>query len=179
MKATFAIITALFIQILPSFSQSQLPALAGTWALTLPNNGFNDAGWMEIKQENGYIYASVLWYGGSVTPVDHAYIYDNGMILTETRNRKTSESKELGVTTWYSVNVENDKLSGIRVEPKVDGSGVNQIEFTGVRLPADPPRPDLSKIKYGQPVKLLDSNSLQGWKIIGTVSNDLPSLETI
>ncbi|MBK8504969.1 MAG: DUF1080 domain-containing protein [Saprospiraceae bacterium] len=126
---------------------------------------------MEIKQENGYIYTSILWYGGSVTPVDHAYVYDNGMILTETRNRKTAEDKELAVTTWYSVSVENGKLVGIRVEPKIDGSGVNQSEFTGVRLPADPPRPDLSKVKYGQPIKLLDPNSLKGWKVIGDRAN--------
>lgn len=150
-----------------AFSQNPLSQLEGTWALTLPNNGFNDAGWMEIKQADGYIYASVLWYGGSVTPVDHAYVFGDGMILTQTHNRKTDSGEELAVTTWYQVMVENGKLTGLRVDPKTDGSGVNRSDFTGTKLPADPPAPDLDKLKYGEPIALLDDNSLKGWKIIG------------
>lgn len=150
-----------------SFAQNVLSQLEGTWALTLPHNGFNDAGWMEIKQENGYIYASVLWYGGSVTPVDHAYVFGDGMILTQTNDRKTGSGQELAVTTWYQVMIENGKLTGLRVDPKVDGSGVNRSDFTGTRLPKDPPAPDLSKVNFGKPVSLLADNSLEGWEIIG------------
>lgn len=167
MRKTLILLTGLLISSLPSFAQSPLKALEGTWALTLPNNGFSDAGWMEIKNENDYVYASVLWYSGSVTPVDHAYLYEDGMILTQTGNRKTADGKELAVTSWYSVSVDNGKLKGIRVDPQVDGMGVKQTEFSGVRLPADPPKPDLSALKFGEPINLLDNNSLKGWKIIG------------
>ncbi len=157
----------LFQTKLQSQTKQDLTPFVGTWALTLPHNGFNDAGWMEITQEDGYIGASVLWYGGSVTPVDHAYFYENTLILTQSRKRKITEGKEAMVTSWISVSIADGKLKGARIDPKTDGSGVTKSDFTGVRLPADPPRPDLSKVQYGQPIKLLDQNSLKGWKIIG------------
>ncbi|MCB0686906.1 MAG: DUF1080 domain-containing protein [Saprospiraceae bacterium] len=148
-------------------AQSALKDLSGTWALTLPNNGNNDAGWMEIKKEDGFIYASVLWYGGSVVPVDHAYTFEDGVILTQTREQETTLGKKLAVTTWYQVSLDGGKLKGIKVEPQVDGMGAKATAFTGVRLPADPPAPDMSSLKYAKPINLLTGNSLNGWELMG------------
>jgi hypothetical protein len=44
--------------------------------------------------------------------------------------------------------------------PKADGSGEDRAEFTGQRLPPMSPVPDLSQLKFGEPVSLFDGKSL-------------------
>ena len=51
-------------------SQKTIDPYLGRWALYLPNG----AGWLEVRQEKGYFDADILWYSGSVVPVDNAYL---------------------------------------------------------------------------------------------------------
>ena len=147
------------------FSQKNmnLEPFIGTWALTLPHNGFNDAGWLEIAAKDGFIYSSLLWYGGSVTPWDHAYISGKNLIITKVNKRKTVQGEELSVTSWIELKVEDDQIVGIRNDPEADGSGIRTFEFRGQKLPDNPPRPDLSNLKFGEAIPLLEENSLKGW----------------
>ena len=41
-------------------AQPSIEPFLGRWSLYLPGG----AGWLDIKQENGYMDADVLWYGG-------------------------------------------------------------------------------------------------------------------
>lgn len=149
----------------------RLAPFTGTWALTLPPTSFNDAGWLEVKQENGYIYASMLWYGGSVTPVSHAFLQGDNLVVTYVNNRKVKDNMMAPITSWAELHVEGERLVGTRFTPSVDGSMVNRESFTGKKLPADGPAPDLTKVKYGPAISLLDQNSLKGWKLIGNGTN--------
>ncbi len=167
MFRSLAFVLLLGIPSLPAFSQTRdLSPYLGTWALTLPHNGFNDAGWLSVTREDGFIGASVLWYGGSVTPVDHAYFHGDDLVLTQSRKRKAGNG-EVTVTSWIELHLEGDKLNGTRHDPSTDGTSVARTSFTGVKLPPDPPKPNLTRLKFGQPIHLLDQNSLKGWKIIG------------
>jgi len=147
----------LFAQTSDVFSQ-----LEGTWALTLPHNGRGSAGWLEVKQERDHIYASLLWYGGSVVPASHAYMDGHNLIVTHLRDRDG-----ITVTSWIEVHLEKSGIAGIKYEPSRDGKSIERTTFTGVRLPADPPTPDLSSLKFGTPIKLLNDNNLDGWHLMG------------
>ncbi len=162
---------SMMIMVLANVSAQQVQPFEGTWALTLPHNGFNDAGWLEVKQENGYIYASMLWYGGSVTPVSHAFLKGDELVVTSVNNRKIIDDMMVPVTSWAELHLEGERLVGTRFTPKTNGTGTTKETFTGKKLPPDGPAPDLSKTKYGPAITLLDQNSLKGWKLIGNGAN--------
>jgi hypothetical protein len=42
---------------------------------------------------------------------------------------------------------------------------MDQREFTGKRISELPARPDLAKVKFGQPIPLFDGTSLDGWEL--------------
>ena len=47
---------------------------------------------------------------------------------------------------------------------KVGGAGVDRGDFTGRRIPSLPARPDLAKVKFGDPVALFNGRDLAGWR---------------
>ena len=100
-----------------------------------------------------------------VTPVQHAYLQGGDLVLTQQRRREVGD-KVIHTTPWIVLHMEGEKLHGIRYEPAPDGMSVKRASFTGVKLPKDPPRPNLGKLKYGDPISLLDDNSLSGWQIM-------------
>ena len=149
------------------FAQDPLAALSGTWTLQLPHNGFNDAGWLEINPKEDLIETHLLWYGGSVNPMSHAYWDGKDLVITQSRERKAGMAA-ITTTDIMKVHLEGGVLYGTRYTPAVDGRGVKRFTFSGTRREADPPRPDLSKLKFGDPISLLQPESLQGWRLIGT-----------
>ncbi|MCB0669140.1 MAG: DUF1080 domain-containing protein, partial [Saprospiraceae bacterium] len=161
-----------FTQFNLSAQDNTLSPYLGTWALTLPPyDGAFNAGWLEVTQEDGYIGASVLWYGGSVTPVSHAFLEGGDLVVTFVGNRNLNGDKQAMVTSWLQMHLERETLQGIRYSPRTDGTRVERASFYGKKLPADPPAPDLAKVQFGPAIKLLDQNSLKGWEIIGEATN--------
>src|SRR5687768_11475023 len=64
----------------------------GRWALSLSSGA---AGWLEVKNENGWLDASLLWGGGSVLPVAGVNIGDGVLTLNVVREveRKDAAGK--------------------------------------------------------------------------------------
>lgn len=140
----------------------------GRWALTIPGGG---AGWLEIRKEGGWYDGSILWGGGSVVPVSSVFVTENGLAVTRVREvrRKDASGKVVRTqqfTELLSAQVEGDELRLRQFNPKDDGTGVTQREFSGKRIPALPPRPDLSQVKYGAPVELFNGRDLGGWRLV-------------
>lgn len=163
------LILALITTSVLSHGQDKYAALApyeGTWALTLPHNGFNDAGWLEVKKMDDHIYASILWYGGSVVPVQHASLSGNDLVLHMVHNRNN-----VSVVSTFKIHKERDEIVGTRYSPSTDGSATRRESFRGKKLPADPARPNLAALKYGEPIHLIQDNNLNGWRIIGDRAN--------
>jgi len=140
----------------------------GRWALTLPDGG---AGWLEIKQADGWYDGSMLWGGGSVLPVASVAIIDGKLMVT--RLRKVDRKNSAGVvvrthqlTDVITAQVSGDTLTGFLTAPRPDGTGVDRGEFTGKRIPKLPPRPDLAKVKWGEPITLFNGRDLTGWRMI-------------
>ncbi len=142
-------------------------AFLGRWALTIPGGG---AGWLEIKKEKGYYDGAILWGGGSVVPVSSVVISDDTLIVTRTSNVERKDAAGKVVRTQQFTEAltaklgEGDTLKLTRVAPKLNGTGYDSAEFSGRRIPALPPRPDLAKVKFGAPVALFNGKDLAGWK---------------
>lgn len=148
------------------YSQDVKPFL-GRWALDLPMG----AGWIEVKQEDGYLDGSYLWIGGSVLPADFVYLDGNKLIMIRSREvirKKDDTGKALKtqvISTSMEFTLNGDMLEGRAVTPVASGIGADEIKITGKRIPEPGPAPDLSKIKFGQSVTLFNGKDLNGWSL--------------
>lgn len=139
----------------------------GRWALFLPGG----AGWLGVTQMDGYVDASLLWYGGSVEPVSSVYMEGETLVVTRSRNFvRTKDASGAAVRTHnssilYRFSIYGDILAGEMIAPEKDGSS-STTRFFGKKIADLPAAPDLLKIVYGKPVKLLNGKDLTGWKLL-------------
>ena len=169
MKNDVRIITVCVIIIVSASlatAQNASPFL-GRWALTIPGGG---AGWLGIEQKAGYLDASILWGGGSVVPVSSVFLDGDKINVTRVKRveRKDSDGKVLrthSFTETITATVSGDEMKLLQTRVRTDGKGVIRNEFTGKRIPALPAKPNLSRVKYGKPIKLFNGKNLDGWKL--------------
>lgn len=139
----------------------------GSWELTIPGGG---AGWLGITKENGYYDAGLLWGGGSVMPMDAVFFTDDSLWVTRIFEVKRKDaSGEVVRTQRFTeaiiAKVDGDNLEATRLIPRENGEGVRREEFTGKRTPPMPPTPDLSQVKFGDPITLFNGQDLTGWRL--------------
>ena len=162
-----AILSILAVASAAAFAGEADPFI-GRWALTIPGGG---AGWLGVTQENGYIDASILWGGGSVVPVDSVFTMNGDLYVIRLQKveRKDADGKVVRTQMFpeaIMARIDGDTLYLVQVQPRRNGLGAEQREFTGKRIPPLPAKPDLSKVKFGNPIALFDGKSLDGWKLI-------------
>ncbi len=161
---------ALISLVLPlaSFSQGDNNPFLGRWALFLPGDG---AGWLEIRQEKGYLDGDILWYGGSVVPVSSVVMDNDKLVITRSNNvvrKRDAEGNPVRTqihTTWIECVMVNDEMIGSVVSPGRDGN-LTTSYFEGKRIPALPQAPDLSALKFGKAITLFNGKDLSGWSLI-------------
>lgn len=153
----------------PAFNQEDF---MGMWTLDIDVQG-GGVGWFELHQNQGFLDADLLWRGGSVLPVANVYFDEDGrLILTRVQEvNKTKEgegsTRKHMITHQYQVSLTSDStLQGVLANPKADGSGMEMTAFKGTKLPQVQAKPDLSTVKYGDPVPLFNSKDLTGWKLL-------------
>ena len=141
----------------PCACEGSCSCIGGRWAFSL--NGA--AGWMAVVENpDGTWSASVLWGGGSPIRQDSA-VYADGVL--------TMLQKQGSVTRETLARADGDKIKlTIRIFDK-GGKLKQELSAEGRRIPAVPPAPDLSAIKYGKPVDLL-AGGLDGWQAMGDPS---------
>jgi len=165
-----------------TFSANWIPALAlaamlasanaaenpwlGAWELTIPGGG---AGWLGVEDHGGQLKASLLWGGGSVLPLDSARVDDGKLVLTriETVDRKDAAGKTVKtrIAETLTATASGDNLRFVTVKPRANGGGEDKAEFTGKRQPPLPPAPELSKVRFGEPLSLFNGHDLSGWRL--------------
>jgi hypothetical protein len=141
----------------------------GRWALKIPDGS---AGWLGIVETNGQLKGSLLWGGGSVLPVASTKVEGDTLIVTrvnESRQRDADGKtviKKSTETITAKLDGDNMKLTTSTVgdDGKVRG---RPADFTGKRIAAVPPAPDLAKLKFGEAISLLNGKDLSGWKTMG------------
>ncbi len=138
----------------------------GRWALTIPDGA---AGWLGVVEKDGKLSASILWGGGSVLPVNDVKVEGDKLIVTRIHETPRDPKKTSIETITATRDGDNLKLTTVTKRP--DGSQTQPATFTGRRIPPLPPKPDLSKVKFGKPVVLFDGKNLDAWKLIGNAAN--------
>ncbi len=163
----YVLSTLVALSTLTAMAQDVSPFL-GRWALTIPSDR---AGWLEVRQESGYLDGKILWGGGSVVPVESVYVVGDTLYVTRVRNVERKDADGTVVRTQQfteTITAEKqgaDKLVLVQEEVNRDGSGVTRSEFTGNRIPAIPAVPDLSAVKFGDPIVLFNGLDLNGWSL--------------
>ncbi len=156
--------TVLLSLSLTSLSQAE-SVFTGRWALVIPGGG---AGWLGVEEKDGGFSSSVLWGGGSVVPTASTKI--EGDTLVVTREQKNKEGKVTVET--ITAKAEGDVLKLSTSKKNAEGKSVGQpAEFTGKRIPTIPAKPDLSKVKFGTPIPLLNGKDLTGWRLLKEADN--------
>ena len=142
----------------------------GQWTLAISGG---TVGWLEVKQEDGYLDANLLWKFGSVLPAPYVYMAGNTLYVghgTRNVNRERKydgdESSVMRYPDWLAVQMDGDNIKGYNLLAKTDGTGVDSVSFTGTKLPPVPPAPDLSSLKFGKPITLFNGKDMSGWETI-------------
>jgi len=164
---SFLLAGAITLAILaPTQAQENVESFMGRWALHLPGG----AGWLEVHDRDGFLDASLLWYGGSVLPVAGINISDG--TLTVTRTYPVAHEIEGGKTRRHIVtnrveltHNDSDGLSGTAYFPNRSGIGQQTVQFAADRIPDLPPTPDKSAIEYGEPIEIFNGTDLKGWSL--------------
>lgn len=146
----------------------------GRWALHLPNG----AGWLEVRDEGEYLDADIMWYGGSVVPVNHIYTHEGKLFLNQLAWRSAQRENGRKHRPVYQMVLEGsgDELIGKMVQPDPNGKGAKTTVFLATRIPDLPKAPNLSSLKYGKEIKLL-ANGTEGWRLVDPAHSNGWSVE--
>jgi len=147
----------------------------GTWALTI-NEGAGpgtSAGWLDLRREEGYLDADLLWRWGSVEPVASAMIKGENLVVTRDwvyDRKKDADGNTVRshhLTSWFEFELQGkDLLKGKAFIPDGRGLKYEIWPFSARRLPPMPAAPDLEKVRYGTPVGLFSGKDLSAWELI-------------
>jgi hypothetical protein len=165
-KLLASIVTATML-LTTSLVAAENPFL-GRWALTIPGGG---AGWLGVAQEGGQLKGSILWGGGSVVPVASTKVDGDTLIITRVNQsrQRDADGKTLmkRSTETITAKLDGDHLKLTTSTAGDDGTVRGRADFTGRRIPPLPPAPELAKVKFGEPISLLNGKDLSGWKTMG------------
>jgi hypothetical protein len=150
--------------------KTDISEFLGQWTIDIQGGS---VGWLEVRQEEKYLDGDLLWGGGSVLPVSDIFLAKDEMLVVQqsndivrTRDANNAPVRTQVATDWLEIKREGDKIAGIRLSPRRNGSGVDSTLFTGTKLAPPPPAPDLTKLKFGTPVTLFNGKDLTGWRLI-------------
>jgi len=138
----------------------------GRWALTIPGGG---AGWLGVESKDGALSSSVLWGGGSVVPTTSTKVEGDTLIVT--REQKNKEGK-VATTETITAKAEGEILKLTTTKKNAEGKEVGKpAEFAGKRIADIPAKPDLAKVKFGDPIQLMNGKDLTGWRLLKEADN--------
>jgi hypothetical protein len=138
--------------------------LLGDWSLDMESGM---PAWMSIVEEDGETLVYMRFYIGPSGPYKNVKVED-GRIQFEIRRQR--KNQPLTITT-VDAGLKNGKLKGTVVRKKegsplrqAQGRPVEKESFTGKKISPMPPKPDLSKVRFGSPVMLFNGKDLTGWR---------------
>lgn len=140
-------------------ADSVVNELEGDWTFTLPSG---QAGWIRIGETGeGTPEVAMLVDVGPIKPLNGVEVKE-GKIRVPLKPRRKSGTvlSEHAATLWS----EEGALHGEFATTYPDGKE-KQESFVAKAIPPMPPAPDLSKVKWGQPITLFNGKNLDGWKL--------------
>ncbi|MCS7089175.1 MAG: DUF1080 domain-containing protein [Verrucomicrobiota bacterium] len=139
----------------------------GRFALTLPDGG---AGWLGIQRTNGAWTGQILWGAGSVVPLASVEVRGDTLVVTRIHERKERNVQGQEVALLEQEIIEGrwagDHVVFVTRRQTRDGWSQPQ-RFVGRPIPPLPPRPDIRRIQFGEPIVLFNGRDLTGWRPFG------------
>jgi len=165
------IAASLFFAVNPLHASDDGKTYVSRWAINLPGGG---AGWLGIAQDaDGKQSGSFLWGGGSPFGFETTTMKDGQIVMTRTHKFKR-DGQDVKEVETFTATVDGDKIAFVVRRNAEDGREVSKSEFAGKKIPDLPPKPDLTKIKFGTPIKLVDASmtGLDGkWEVMSNAYN--------
>src|SRR5690554_494403 len=152
--------------------KNDVTSYLGQWTFDF---GKRSVGWLQVRQEEGYLDADLMWGGGSVAyGLPYVYVAEGKLHLGRnprnavlTRNAEGETELERSYPTWIELDRSGDNNSGYYLSPKVNGNGLDSVYIEGRKVPEMPPTPDLTKAEFGEPISLIkNDNDLTGWRLL-------------
>lgn len=172
----------------PVFADSA-DAFIGTWAMKMPGG---KAGWLMFERTDDGL-SGQLWTVGQSKPLTK--INSNNGGLDFIRMCKIGDPPYPGgapsgerIACPHTARVSGDQMLVSMTVAHPDKPQYT-INLLGKRMPPLPPRPDLSRVKFGKPIELFNGQNLDGWKLAnpkkingwkvvdGVLANDTPKLD--
>lgn len=128
--------------------------LAGDWSLDL-ESGL--PAWMSVTKTASKPVVYMRLHVGPVGPYEDVVEAGGRLKFTLKKNKKSKN------TVSIDVGMKAGKLDGVIIRQAADGTATRE-GFTGTKIPPMPTTaPDLSKVRFGQPISLFNGKDLSGW----------------
>ncbi len=134
--------------------------LFGDWSLIIESG---EAGWLSIGEDEGEPAVAMSVNVGSIKPLNGVEVREGTIhvpMKTFRKGKKGPIISQSSATIWS----EKSRLKGEIVTTYPDGREVRD-PFTGKSIPPMPPAPNLSKVKFGEPITLFNGKDLKGWRL--------------
>lgn len=143
-------------------------AFVGQWAV---NPAAGGAGWLEVVRTDGSLSGTLLWMGGSPEPQSRVWIDGDRLVALrigseDVRDGSGGVVRKMVQPVMLTATLAGQELHGSLSQPARDGMSARREEFSAVRIPPPPPAPDLSQVRFGEPVPLFNGKNLDGWKLV-------------
>ena len=164
MKRMNFLLTVFFFVAFTVVAQDAKKDFLGMWTIEIEDGS---VGWLGVNDSKGFLDAELLWQGGSVVPVSSVFFYnDRTLVVTMSNDVKRNDERSHTMSRTFIFERNGNNFTGTLIGPANDGMSVATRKFKGWRLEDPAPAPDLSKVKYGAPVKLFNGKDLTGWRLI-------------
>ena len=153
------LLALVLLSVAPPGAAEPTHSFVGHWAFELPDG---NPAWLEVESSA----VSLLWSVGSARPVEEFSVRGEQLTFTRTIQWKPfgeEPARKISKPITGSIDA-RDRLV-LTVQQDDGKGGEEQFQIRGKRLPPMPDRPDLSEIKFGEPIPLLGAD-LSGWQLI-------------
>ena len=142
----------------------------GTWAFEL-DDGY--PAWLGVSKDGDVYSASLLWGIGSARPVKDLVVKGNEISFSRrVRWKYAGDAQKILVAESPIVGTVTDDQMTLQVplkhmtsSDKSKSKSVEVFQLVGKRMPPLPKKPDLTKVRFGKPVKLFNEQDLSGWRL--------------
>lgn len=126
-------------------STSTSPNWQGSWWLDF-EDGYG--GWLDLARSGDQWQASLLWRVGSARPMEMESIDGDQLVLVRSNRNNVAR---------YEAEIQGDTIS-------IQLAGTPQ-RAVGKKCPPIPQRPDLTQVRFGDPIALFNGEDLNGWRL--------------
>lgn len=127
----------------------------GDWSLQLASG---TPAWLSIQRVDGKPVVKMRLHVGTDGPHKDLKESDGRLTFTLRQNKKAKNTKTV------QLEVKGGKLSGAIVSKSNDGT-VSRDELAGKKIPpVSSTPPDLSQVRFGQPISLFNGKDMTGWR---------------